>query len=63
MIHSPLLNEAKAAEYLGVSPKTLSGWRWAGKGPVYRKLESAVRYVIADLDEFLAKGRVARHGQ
>lgn len=63
MILSPLLNESKAADYLGISPKTLSGWRWSGKGPSYRKLESAVRYAITDLDEFLANGKVGRHGQ
>ncbi|MBA3666810.1 MAG: helix-turn-helix domain-containing protein [Sphingomonas sp.] len=47
-----LLREIDAAEYLGLSPKTLSRWRWCQKGPVARKLGGAVRYAVADLDAF-----------
>ena len=41
--------EARAAEFLAISPKTLSRWRWAGRGPKYRKFGGAVRYHIDDL--------------
>ena len=52
MSQSSHLHEAAAAEYLGLSPYTLSGWRRTGKGPAYRKFGAAVRYSLADLDEF-----------
>lgn len=39
-----LLNEHEAARILGLSVKTLRRWRWAGRGPAYRKIGSAVRY-------------------
>lgn len=60
MTSSPLFNEAQAANHLGIARKTLGGWRCTGKGPAYLKLESAVRYSVADLDAFSASGRIAR---
>lgn len=39
-----LVNEHEAARLLGLSVKTLRRWRWAGRGPAYRKIGSAVRY-------------------
>lgn len=57
---SPLLCESEAADYLGLAPKTLSRWRWAGKGPTYRKLGAAVRYARSDLDAFITDAEVAR---
>lgn len=47
--------ETEAAEYLGLAPKTLSRWRWAGKGPAYRKFGSAVRYSADDLERFASE--------
>jgi predicted DNA-binding transcriptional regulator AlpA len=44
-----LLNEKQAAEYLGLSPATLSSWRCRKKGPRWVKLGGAVRYDDADL--------------
>jgi hypothetical protein len=38
-----------AAEYLGLSPKTLEKLRWAGGGPVYYRL-GKIRYLQHDLD-------------
>ncbi len=38
------LNEGQAAEFLGVSVRTLQAWRVRGGGPVYVKLGRAVRY-------------------
>lgn len=57
---SPLIREIDAAAYLGLAPKTLARWRWAGKGPTFRKLGAAVRYATADLDAFIADAEVAR---
>ncbi len=50
------LRETEAAEYLGLAPKTLSRWRWAGRGPVYRKFHTAVRYSVDDLERFASEG-------
>ncbi len=51
---SRLLHEKDAAVLLGLSPKTLSRWRWAGRGPQFLKLGGAVRYQRSDLEVFLA---------
>ena len=52
-----LLKEAEAAERLCLAVATLRRWRWAGNGPVYRKIGSAVRYAESDLREFVDAGR------
>lgn len=54
-----LLREIDAAAYLGLAPKTLSRWRWAGKGPAFHKLGSAVRYSVLELDSFISNATVA----
>jgi hypothetical protein len=56
-IPQALVDETKAAQLLDLTVKTLRRWRWAGKGPHFVKLGSAVRYRPADLDEFIAAGR------
>jgi phage terminase Nu1 subunit (DNA packaging protein) len=38
------LNETQAAEFLGVSVRTLQAWRVRGGGPLYCKIGRAVRY-------------------
>jgi excisionase family DNA binding protein len=38
------LNENQAAEYLGVSVRTLQAWRVRGGGPPYVKIGRSVRY-------------------
>ena len=38
-----LVNEHEAARLLGLSVKTLRRWRWAGRGPNFVKIGSAVR--------------------
>jgi len=48
----------EAAEHLLVSPRTLEGWRHAGKGPAFVRLagtRSRVLYRKVDLDTWLAK--------
>lgn len=52
-----LLTGTQAAEVLGVSPRTLSGWRSRGGGPRFLKLGSAgrtspVRYSRAALEKY-----------
>ena len=38
------LNENQAAEFLGVSVRTLQAWRVRGGGPQYCKIGRSVRY-------------------
>jgi predicted DNA-binding transcriptional regulator AlpA len=38
------LNENQAAEFLGLSVRTLQAWRVRGGGPRYMKIGRAVRY-------------------
>ena len=57
--HRPqrLLKEDEVAEFLNMEVSTLRRWRWAGRGPVYRKLGAAVRYDAADLRDFIEASR------
>lgn len=48
-----LVNEAKAAEILGLAKGTLNIWRHEGKGPNYIKLGTAVRYKYRDLTAYI----------
>lgn len=52
--HPAHLTTRQAADYLGLSPNTLSRWRWSGDGPPFKKLGRAVRYGVADLDAWAA---------
>ena len=52
--HTPaLVTERDAAERLSLAVSTLRRWRWAGRGPAYRKLGAAVRYHVDDLAAYL----------
>lgn len=46
------LNENVAAEFLGVSVRTLQAWRVRGGGPRYVKIGRAVRYQRRELVAF-----------
>lgn len=48
-----IVDTKQAAEYLGLSPVTLTQWRTEDRGPRYVKLERAVRYRLSDLDEWV----------
>jgi excisionase family DNA binding protein len=54
--NSPL-TEAEAAARLGLKVATLRAWRSQGRGPAYVRLGRAVRYLTADIDEFLDSNR------
>ena len=43
------LTSVEAAEILGLSVRTLEGWRVRGGGPIYRRFGRRVRYARADL--------------
>jgi predicted site-specific integrase-resolvase len=52
-----LVTEVEAAGILRVSLTSLRRWRRQGRGPVYRKLNRAVRYRPEDLMDFIASAR------
>ena len=47
------LNTQQAADYLGISPKTLTKMRISGDGPRYSKARRRVIYDVADLDAWV----------
>jgi hypothetical protein len=51
----PMLNEAQAAEYRGLSPKTLQQERWLGKGPRFIRQGRRIVYRRSDLEQYLAE--------
>lgn len=51
------LTEGEAATRLGLKVATLRAWRNQGRGPAYVRLGRAIRYLSADLDEFLHSNR------
>lgn len=53
------LNEKELANILNIKPETLRNWRWDGKGPIYIKIGSNVRYRMSDVQDFL-NGRIRR---
>lgn len=55
-----LLDEPAAAAILGLQPKTLCRWRFERRGPAFIRVGSAIRYRTADLDDFVARNRVAQ---
>jgi excisionase family DNA binding protein len=55
------LTEAEAAVRLGLKVATLRAWRSQGRGPAYVRLGRAIRYLTADLEEFLASNRHTPH--
>jgi excisionase family DNA binding protein len=52
------LTERQVAEQLGLSVATLRAWRHRGKGPRFLRFGRAVRYLPADLDEFIRASAV-----
>jgi predicted DNA-binding transcriptional regulator AlpA len=47
------LDERDVARLLGVSRRTVQKWRYCGRGPRWRKIEGAVRYVAEDVAAYL----------
>ncbi len=47
-------SERDLADVLGVSVKTLQGWRFRGKGPAWRRLCGSVRYSVDEFDKWVA---------
>ena len=52
------VDDREAAKILSSSPQTLRNWRHLGRGPAYSKRGRMVRYLVADLLEFMTAGRI-----
>ena len=60
LLSDPLLDEAQAAELLGISARTLQRWRRTDAGPVFVRLGGSVRYPRLGLERFAQAGLEAR---
>ncbi|KCZ48738.1 MULTISPECIES: helix-turn-helix domain-containing protein [Alphaproteobacteria] len=58
-----LLTAIEAAEFLNLSPITLSHYRYQGRGPIYRKHGWRVYYTRADLVDWSNRQRWASTGE
>ena len=54
---SGFFDTTHAADYLGLSRRTLDGYRVSGDGPAFHRFGNRVRYRRSDLDEWAAKRR------
>jgi hypothetical protein len=54
-IEPAFLDVHSAAIFIGLRPRTLDRWRWAGTGPPYRRHGGRVVYAVADLLEWSDK--------
>lgn len=48
-----MMRETEVAALLGVSRRTLQGWRWRGGGPPYVRIGGAVRYEPTEVRAWL----------
>ncbi len=55
---STRVSERDAAQFLGISQRTLQDWRRVRSGPTYIKLGRRIAYDSADLQQFLDANRV-----
>ena len=51
------LSTREAAEWLGLSPRTLDRYRVSGGGPAFHRFGGRVRYLAADLDDWASSRR------
>ena len=58
VIPTRFLRTKEAAEFLGLSARTLEKHRTYGTGPAYRKLGGRVVYAIDDLEAWADRGAV-----
>jgi predicted DNA-binding transcriptional regulator AlpA len=59
LVELEILNLKCAAKYLGISARTLEGWRLRHKGPAYIRIGGrSVKYLKSDLLEYIKSVRV-----
>lgn len=49
-----MLNEKEVAARWSISPRTLQAWRLKGGGPRFVRLGRAVRYMVQELEQWVA---------
>jgi predicted DNA-binding transcriptional regulator AlpA len=49
------VSDAEIEAIFGISRRTLQNWRVLGRGPIYRKFGSSVRYNLTDLEAWIEK--------
>ena len=54
---SGFFDTKRAANYLGLSHRTLDGYRVSGAGPAFHRFGNRVRYRRSDLDDWAANRR------
>jgi len=59
---SRAMTEREVALQLGLSVATLRAWRLKQKGPRFVRFGRAVRYLEADIKQFVEASRVRRRG-
>lgn len=59
---APMMKTGAAANYTGVSPRTLEKWRGTRIDLPFHRLGRAIVYSKGDLDLFLSKNRFAIKG-
>ena len=62
-IEPEFMDTCAAAAWLGLSPRTLEGYRVSGGGPDFHRFGNRVRYRRSDLDGWAAKRRATTTAQ
>ena len=60
---SGFFDTSRAADYLGLSPRTLDGYRVSGDGPAFHRFGNRERYRRADLDAWAVRRRATTTAQ
>jgi len=55
---SKILTERGAADYLGLSVRTLQKFRFERKDPPYHKFGRCIRYHMDDLEAYMTRHRI-----
>ncbi len=58
-----LWTQEQVAEYLGVSPRTVEGWRRRGRGPAWHRIGRSARYFKRDVLAWVRRQRGAGEGE
>ena len=61
--NAEFMDTQQAAAWLGLSPRTLEGYRVSGGGPDFHRFGNRVRYRRSDLDAWAAKRRASTTAQ
>jgi predicted DNA-binding transcriptional regulator AlpA len=56
LLPSPFLRAPQAAQYVGLSPRTLEKYRGNGTGPKYSKIGGRILYATDDLTKWVELG-------